>query len=65
MTTIHIKDIKEIGEKVTFTINVDGSISRGAALTIFLNGAYKIYVQSGMTPEDAKEAIIKLTESWQ
>ena len=58
MATIHIKDIKEIDEQVTFTIDVDGFISRGTVLTIFLNGAYKIYVQSGMTPEDAKEAAI-------
>ena len=65
MATIHIKDIKEIDEQVTFTIDVDGFVSRGTVLTIFLNGAYKIYVQSGMTPEDAKEAVIKLTESWQ
>lgn len=39
MATIHIKDIKEIDEQVTFTIDVDGFISRGTALTIFLNEA--------------------------
>ena len=65
MATIHIKDIEEIDEQVTFTIDAEGTVSRGAALTIFLNGAYTIYVQSGMTPEDAKKVIIKVSESWQ